>query len=204
MPTTTTVSARVSAERRRRAGLVGAAVLLVFGAVRGASAQADDVFAELPGADAPPAAEDTASAEQRAARVRAVLGSIERASQAVQRELQLAREARDVVRVLCLSDKLGQIDVALTSAEDRATALRTALARGDAERVRHEQTVLDVLDDRVRVLLAESNQCVGEETGFIGDADISVTVDPNLPAGTLANEYTPPLAPPPTVNSPIE
>jgi hypothetical protein len=86
------------------------------------------------------------------------------------------------------------------------TALRTAVERADGDRARHEHTVLDVLNDRVRVLVSESNQCVGEETGFIGEAEISVTIDPNLPDDNLLDESTPPplAPPPPTVNSPIE
>jgi len=62
-----------------------------------------------------------------------------------------------------------------------------------------------VLNDRVRVLVNESNQCVGEETGFIGDAEVSVSVDPNLPDPETAfdlNANTPP--PPPNIASPIE
>jgi hypothetical protein len=132
--------------------------------------------------------------------------NIQQSSQAVLRQLQVARTERDVVRVLCLNDKLNQVDVALRSAEDRMLALRTAVERADGDRARHEHTVLDVLNDRVRVLVSESNQCVGEETGFIGDAEISVTIDPNLPDDTLADESIPPPLVPaaPTVNSPIE
>jgi hypothetical protein len=106
---------------------------------------------------------------------------------------------------LCLNDKLNQVDVALRSAQDRLSALRTAVARGDDDRARHEFTVLDVLNDRVRVLVNESNQCVGEETGFIGEAEVSVTIDPNLPdaetGGPGPDGATPP---PPNVNSPID
>lgn len=135
-----------------------------------------------------------------------LVANIQQSSQAVLRQLQVARSERDVVRVLCLNDKLNQVDVALRSAEDRMTALRTAVERADGDRARHEHTVLDVLNDRVRVLVSESNQCVGEETGFIGEAEISVTIDPNLPDDNLLDESTPPplAPPPPTVNSPIE
>lgn len=132
--------------------------------------------------------------------------SIQQSSQAVLRQLQVARAERDVVRVLCLNDKLNQVDVALRSAEDRMVALRTAVERADGDRVRHEHTVLDVLNDRVRVLVSESNQCVGEETGFIGEAEVSVSIDPNLPDDAVADDSLPPplSPPPPTVNSPIE
>ena len=149
--------------------------------------------------------EQDLSLEQRMARGNQFVTAMDRASQSINRQLQAARKERDVVRVLCLTDKLSQVDVALSSAQDRLGALRTAVERADADRSRHEYTVLEVLNDRVRVLVNESNQCVGEETGFIGDAEVSVSVDPNLPDPETAfdlNANTPP--PPPNIASPIE
>jgi len=149
--------------------------------------------------------EQDLSLEQRLVRGNQFVMTIERASQSITRQLQAARKDRDVVRVLCLTDKLSQVDVALSSAQDRVGALRTAVERADADRSRHEYTVLEVLNDRARVLVNESNQCVGEETGFIGDAEVSVSVDPNLPDAETAfdlNSNAPP--PPPNISSPIE
>ncbi len=130
---------------------------------------------------------------------------IERAAQSIQRQLQEARKDRDVVRVLCLNDKLNQVDVALRSAQDRLGALTAAADRNDKDRAKHEYTVLEVLNDRVRVLVNESNQCVGEETGFIGEAEVSVTVDPNLPDPDtgFGADFTA-LPPLPNISSPIE
>jgi len=106
--------------------------------------------------------------------------------------------------VLCLSDKLNQVDVASRSAQDRFGALKITVERGDGDGSRHEFTVLEVLNDRVRVLVNESNQCVGEETGFIGDAEVTVSVDPSLPDAETDfgyDWYPPPL---PSISSPIE
>jgi hypothetical protein len=133
------------------------------------------------------------------------VAGIERSAQSIQRQLQSARKDRDVVRVLCLNDKLNQVDVALRSAQDRASALNAAAERKDADRSRHEYTVLEVLSDRVRALVNESNQCIGEETGFVGEAEVSVSIDPNLPAGDTgfgAETYA--LPAPPNISSPIE
>jgi hypothetical protein len=97
------------------------------------------------------------------------------------------------------------VDVALGSAQDRLGSLRTAASLSDTDRSRHEYTVLEVLNDRVRVLVNESNQCVGEETGFIGEAEVSVSVDPNLPNADTSFDATataPP--PPPAISSPVE
>jgi hypothetical protein len=133
------------------------------------------------------------------------VAGIERSAQSIQRQLQSARKDRDVVRVLCLNDKLNQVDVALRSAQDRVSALNAAAERKDEDRSRHEYTVLEVLSDRVRALVNESNQCIGEETGFIGEAEVSVSIDPNLPAGdTGFGVETYALPAPPNISSPIE
>jgi len=106
---------------------------------------------------------------------------MERSAAVVRRQLVESRQARDVVKVLCLNDKLNQIDVAVRSAQDRMTALTAAAGQGDQERTRHEYTVIAVLRDRVHALAAEANQCVGEETGFIGGSEVKVEIDPNIP-----------------------
>lgn len=197
---------------RRRFG--GALLLGCLAVVAGASVS--DAFAQAPAAPiapsidlAPPQAAASATpqmtAEEMVTRAKAFVAGIEQASGSISRQLQAARKDRDVVRVLCLSDKLNQVDVALSSAQDRLNALRGAAERADIDRTRHEYTVLEVLNDRVRVLINESNQCVGEETGFIGEAEVSVSVDPNLPNAETsfdANSNSPP--PPPNISSPIQ
>lgn len=150
-------------------------------------------------------AREDLSPQQRVARAKALLKAMEQFSKSISQQLQAARTARDVVRVLCLNDKLTQVDVALASALDRLTALEGAAARGDADRLRHEYTVVEVIHDRVRVLVDESAQCVGAETGFIADAEVSVTVDPNLPEAETGFEFIDSsVPPPPNVSTPTE
>lgn len=143
--------------------------------------------------------------QEQLGRARELVTGIERAAASIQRQLQAARKDRDVVRVLCLNDKLNQVDVALRSAQDRIGALDAAAQRQDTDRSRHEYTVLWVLAERVRVLVGESNQCIGEETGYVGDAEVSVSIDPNLPDGESGfNQDAYSLPPPPNISSPIE
>jgi hypothetical protein len=59
--------------------------------------------------------------------------------------------------------------------------LKAAVDRGDDDRSRHEFAVLQVLNDRVATLVSEANQCIGEETGFIGDSQVTVNIDPEIP-----------------------
>jgi hypothetical protein len=106
---------------------------------------------------------------------------MEQASASVRKMLMEARNQRDVVRTLCLNDKLSQIDVATRSARERRTALQAAVNRNDAELSNHEFTILTVLRQRVEQLVAEANQCIGEEAAFIGDTRTRVTIDPEIP-----------------------
>ena len=207
-----------SRKRSRRAN-VRDLTLVVALLLAGAGAPTGDAFAQGFGTDdseeqsvdlSPPgeaAAEDDTnlSPAERVARGKQFVSTIDGSTQSIQRQLGQAKEERDVVRVLCLNDKLNQVDVAQRSAQDRMAALATAAERGDADRTRHEYTVLEVLHDRVKVLVNESNQCVGEETGFIGEAEVSVSIDPNLPDADTGFGTDPYALPPlPNISSPIE
>jgi hypothetical protein len=110
------------------------------------------------------------------------ISRMEQASGNVRRQLETARAARDVVKTLCLNDKLSQIDVATRSAKDRRQSLQLAIGRSDAELGNHEFTILTVLRQRVEQLTAEANQCIGEEATLIGESKITTTVDPTLPS----------------------
>lgn len=123
----------------------------------------------------------TLSAEQMASRGAAAVAAIDAAQSTVAGMVTSAKDNRDVVKVLCLDDKNNQVGVALRTAEDREASLRAAIDAGAEERARHEFTLLMVLKERVDVLLSEANQCIGEETGFTGEAELIVEVDPNLP-----------------------
>jgi hypothetical protein len=116
------------------------------------------------------------------------MARMEGASAGIRRQLEQARAARDVVKTLCLNDKLSQADVAIRSARDRHGSLKTAAARNDVELSNHEFTILTVLRQRADQLTAEANQCIGEESAFVGDTKTVTTVDPSLP-GTDETEF---------------
>jgi len=109
------------------------------------------------------------------------ISRMDQATTTVRTSLEQARAARDVVKTLCLNDKLNQIDVAVRSGKDRAATLASAVNGRDKDRARHEFMILQVLKDRVDQLVKEANQCIGEEAGFIGESQVSLQVDPNIP-----------------------
>src|SRR5215831_19043799 len=109
------------------------------------------------------------------------IARMESAAGVVRKMLEEARKQRDVVKTLCLNDKLSQIDVAVRSARDRRTQLQEAVNRNDSELTNHEFTIMTVLRQRTEQLVAEANQCIGEESAFVGDTKTTVQIDPEIP-----------------------
>jgi hypothetical protein len=108
------------------------------------------------------------------------LARMQNQSAAIRKKLQSARQSRDVVKTLCLNDKLSQIDTASRTAADRTAALRSSVNRNDAEAANHEYSVLAVLAQRSEQLGSEASQCVGEESAFVGDTAVKTTIDPSV------------------------
>jgi hypothetical protein len=109
----------------------------------------------------------------------------------VRRQLENARAQRDVVKTLCLNDKLNQLDVAIRSARERRQSLEAAVQRQDADLANHEFTILSVLRQRSDQLTAEAQQCIGQEAGFVGDSAVTAQVEPGIPPDPGAFEPPP-------------
>lgn len=139
------------------------------------------------------------SPAEQASEAQEVIARMDSSRSTVRRMLEEARAQRDVVKTLCLDDKLNQIDVALRNARDRKGAIDGAAQRNDADLASHEFTVLGVLRQRSEQLVAEANLCIGKEAEVLGEAAVISTVDPSI-----ADEpaYYPPgiiiIEPPPT------
>jgi len=136
-------------------------------------------------------------------RARSYRPMMENDATAVQRQASEAKQRHDVVKSLCLSDKLSQIHVAVSTVAGRIQALDAAASRNDADRSRHEFTIVQVLKDRSAALVSEANQCIGEETGFIGESRVTVTIDPSIPDTDPSDFPNDPLvSEPPVLSSP--
>jgi len=138
-------------------------------------------------------------------RARSFKPMMENDAAAVQHQASDAKLKHDVVKTLCLSDKLSQIHVAVTTAAGRVDTLEAAVTHNDADRAKHEFTIVQVLKDRSSALVSEANQCIGEETGFIGESTVTVTIDPSIPDTDPSNFPNDPLVTqPPTLSSPTK
>src|SRR6185312_16244404 len=67
--------------------------------------------------------------QEEVAQAEALITRMDASRTGVRRQLETARAQRDVVKTLCLNDKLNQLDVALRSAQERREALAAAAQR---------------------------------------------------------------------------
>jgi len=114
-------------------------------------------------------------------KVRNMIPEMDKLRATVASQLAEAKKKKDVVKALCLDDKVKQMKLATDTAKDRVVDLTSAVSQNDNDRAKHEFTVVQVLRDRVQTLIAEAQQCIGEETGFVGNTDVTVDIDPSLP-----------------------
>lgn len=141
------------------------------------------------------------SPAQQEAEATAIISQMQATASTVQRMLAQARQARDVVKTLCLNDKVSQVDVGTRSATDRKASLHSAASRNDRELSNHEFTILTVLKHRVEQLSAEANQCIGEEASFSGATAVTTTVDNAMPASDPTDMSG--VTPPPVTTAPV-
>jgi hypothetical protein len=121
----------------------------------------------------------------------AAVARMSQAAATVRRQLEQARATRDVVKTLCLNDKLSQIDVTTRSARDRQAALQSAVERNDVEGANHHFSILTAHRQHAEQISAEANQCIGEEVAFVGQTQVTTQIDEILPGDDLV-EYTDP------------
>lgn len=141
--------------------------------------------------------------QQMLERARSQVPAMERMRGVVGEQLAEARKKKDVVKALCLDDKVKQMRLASDTAKDRVVDLNAAVTLNESDRAKHEFTVIQVLRERVQTLVSEAQQCIGEETGFIGDSNVVVEIDPAIPDTDPSEVPEDPLvSEPPVLSSP--
>jgi hypothetical protein len=92
-----------------------------------------------------------------------------------------SKRQKDIIRLNCVTDKLVQSKINMTIAEQSMVALQESIARADEGGRTHEFTRLTIVNQKVLVLGAEAENCIGEDLSFVGATRVDVEVDPNLP-----------------------
>ena len=106
-----------------------------------------------------------------------------------------AKREKDIIRLNCVTDKVVQVRVNISIAEQSMAALQEAVTRADEGERTHEFTRLTIVNQKVLVLGAEAENCIGEDLSFVGATRVDVEIDPNIP------HTTPPSRRPPVSTS---
>ena len=105
-----------------------------------------------------------------------------------------AKREKDIIRLNCVTDKVVQVRVNLNIAEQSMAGLQESIAKADEGERTHEFTRLTIVNQKVLVLGAEAENCIGEDLSFVGATRVDVEVDPNIP------QYDPTQPPAPGIN----
>ena len=92
-----------------------------------------------------------------------------------------AKREKDIIRLNCVTDKVVQVRVNISIAEQSMAALQEAVTRADEGERTHEFTRLTIVNQKVLVLGAEAENCIGEDLSFVGATKVDVEIDPNIP-----------------------
>ena len=99
----------------------------------------------------------------------------------VQSIQDLSKKDKDIIRLNCVTDKVVQVRVNINIAEQSMASLQEAVTRADEGGRTHEFTRLTIINQKVLVLGAEAENCIGEDLSFVGATRVDVEVDPNIP-----------------------
>lgn len=113
---------------------------------------------------------------------------------------ETARKQKDIIKLNCVADKLVQAKVNVSIADQAVTSLQENIARSDEGGRTHEFTRLTIINQKVTVLGAEAENCIGEDLTFVGATRVDIDVDPNIPR----DDPTQPPAPTTSIERPPE
>ena len=116
---------------------------------------------------------------------------------------ETARKQKDIIKLNCVADKLVQTKVNVSIADQAMTSLQENVARADEGGRTHEFTRLTIINQKVIVLGAEAENCIGEDLSFVGATRVDLDVDPNIPTNDPTNPAIPVLdvsRPPPAAS----
>ena len=109
---------------------------------------------------------------------------------------ETARKQKDIIKLNCVMDKQVQAKVNASIADQAMANLQENVARADEGGRTHEFTRLTIINQKITVLGAEAENCIGEDLSFVGATRVDLDIDPNIPR----DDPTQPAVP----TSPIE
>lgn len=107
-----------------------------------------------------------------------------------------ARNARDMLQLNCLNDKLEQVKGLLRISEAASVSMYDGMGTGDEDQVNSQYTRLALANLKTQGLQAEANQCIGAKAVFTGNTEIQLTIDGDIPGQDPTQPLPPPVGPP--------
>lgn len=162
--------------------------------VVGAAVAQTEGAAEPPAVDVTVPERSTLSAEDMMKQATEYRTSMDQVLAKIETMVAEARKDKDVIRLNCLNDKVVQGRANLNVADTAMTGLKDAMASNDEGARLYEYTRVTIVNQKMQVLAAEAEACVGEELGFVGPTKVDVDVDPDLRGDDPTAPATGPLA----------
>lgn len=130
-------------------------------------------------------------------------GNMMQTTQRLNQMVEEARKQKDVIRLTCLTDKVVQANANMNILDKAIQNLQDAVGRNDEGASTHEFTRITIVNQKVQILGAEAEGCVGEELQFVGATKVDVEIgpdvrkdDPTQPSGPANVFERPPVASP--------
>jgi hypothetical protein len=160
------------------------AALLLCSSLLLGSARADDEDKPRPPQHSLARPSERLSNEERQERTDKSLEKMRDLSQQTQKLLEQAKDEKDLVKLNCVTERLGQVRGLVKVAVDALAELKDAIARKDDEAADHEFTKVALSQAKVVALRADAEQCIGQLAFF---TDEKTLVDVEVPALTKAD-----------------
>ncbi len=117
---------------------------------------------------------------EKAAKIAEARGSVDEMRGQLEAVVKLeaeARESKDLVVVICVSDKLTSLKGLLRLVERAFVSLQESLARNDFELALHEETKIKFASQRGTTITVEAQYCVGQATAYTGSTVVDFSVE---------------------------
>lgn len=107
-------------------------------------------------------------------------GNMMQTTQRLNQMVEEARKQKDVIRLTCLTDKVVQANANMNILDKALQSLQDAVGRNDEGASTHEFTRITIVNQKVQILGAEAEGCVGEELQFVGATKVDVELGPDV------------------------
>jgi hypothetical protein len=104
-----------------------------------------------------------------------------------------AEQRKDIIKTTCLRDKREQIRGHVVVTDRTYDSLKQAVQTGDNDGRKHEFTRITILYEKVVVLGTEAENCIGEDSSYVGKTKTDVDVDPSIPKDDPTDKKDDPL-----------